>query len=64
MRPYHPRQLDRVRELTRPYYATHGEPVAWGWESAKQLGITDIDRPDFGEPQKFEDGEVPVFWVG
>ena len=64
MRPYHPRQLDRVRELTRPYYATHGEPVAWGWEGAKQLGITDIDRPDFGEPQKFEDGEVPVFWVG
>lgn len=63
MRPYRPEQIERVREVTRPYLSTHGEPVAWGWDGAKQLGITDIDRPDFGEPQVFEGGEVPVFWV-
>lgn len=63
MRPYRPEQIERVREVTRPYLATHGEPIAWGWDGAKTLGITDIDRPDFGEPQQLEEGEVPVFWV-
>ena len=63
MRPYHPSQIDRVRDVTRPYLSTHGEPVAWGWDGAERLGITDIDQPDFGEPQVFEEGEVPVFWV-
>lgn len=63
MRPYRPEQIERVREVTRPFLATHGEPVAWGWEAAKQLGIGDVNRPDFGDPQVFEDGEVPVFWV-
>jgi uncharacterized protein YcsI (UPF0317 family) len=63
MRPYRPEQVDRVREVTRPYLSTHGEPVAWGWEGAKQLGIKEIKKPDFGEPQIFEEGEVPVFWV-
>ncbi|KAJ5272326.1 hypothetical protein N7478_007451 [Penicillium angulare] len=63
MRPYRLEQIDRVREVTRPYLSTHGEPVAWGWDGAKQLGITDITKPDFGEPQIFEDDEVPVFWA-
>ncbi|KAJ5182400.1 hypothetical protein N7492_000016 [Penicillium capsulatum] len=63
MRPYRPEHIERVREVTRPYHSTHGEPVAWGWEGAKRIGITDIDRPDFGDPQEFLEGEVPVFWA-
>lgn len=63
MRPYRLEDVEKVREVTRPYLATHGEPVAWGWESVEKLGIGDLDRPDFGEPQVIEEGEVPVFWV-
>lgn len=63
MRPYRPELIERVRDVTRPYSSTHGEPIAWGWDGAKRLGITNINRPDFGEPQRFEEGEVPVFWV-
>ncbi|KAJ5737845.1 uncharacterized protein N7483_002970 [Penicillium malachiteum] len=63
MRPYIPEQIESVREITRTYLSTHGEPVAWGWEGAKELGILDIDKPDFGEPQQFKEGEVPVFWA-
>ncbi|KAJ6070971.1 hypothetical protein N7467_012290 [Penicillium canescens] len=63
MRPYRPEQIERVREITRLYRSTHGEPVAWGWDGAKQLGISDVDKPDFGEAQRFEEGEVPVFWA-
>ncbi|KAJ5919517.1 hypothetical protein N7454_009352 [Penicillium verhagenii] len=57
------RPLSAFGEVTRPFLATHGEPVAWGWDGAKDLGIVHIGSPDFGEPQIFEDGEVPVFWA-
>ncbi|CAG7931500.1 unnamed protein product [Penicillium olsonii] len=63
MRPYHPEDIETVRNITREYRLTHGEPVAWGWEGAKQLGIGDVTKPDFGEPQQFQEGEVPVFWA-
>ncbi|KAJ5957970.1 uncharacterized protein N7479_005120 [Penicillium vulpinum] len=63
MRPYRPEHIEKVREITRAYLSTHGEPVAWGWDGARQLGILDVAKPDFGEPQTFEEGEVPVFWA-
>lgn len=63
MRPYHESEVERVRDITRPYLATHGEPVDWGWDAVKRLGIRNIHDPDFGEKIEFKDGEVPVFWV-
>lgn len=76
MRPYRRSELDRVRETTRPYVLTHGEPIAWGWDGMARLGITDIDQPNWGDPPrarwggKFgeaqgltgEDDDIPVFW--
>lgn len=29
MRPYRPEDIERVRDITRPYLETHGEPIAW-----------------------------------
>ena len=40
-----------------------GEPIAWGWDGMKELGIKDIDKPDFGDAVTFREGEIPVFWV-
>jgi uncharacterized protein YcsI (UPF0317 family) len=48
MRPYKLSEIKRVRDITRDYTATHGEPIDWGWDAIERLGITDIDRPDFG----------------
>ncbi|KAL3426636.1 hypothetical protein PVAG01_00145 [Phlyctema vagabunda] len=73
MRPYKRADIERVREITRPYIATHGEPVAWGWQSIEQLGIKNIDVPDWGAAPLTLDGKplgkvlgdednVPVFW--
>jgi uncharacterized protein YcsI (UPF0317 family) len=39
----------------------HGAPVHVG--SPEQLGIADLDRPDFGDPVGRERGDVPVFWA-
>lgn len=70
MRPYKKADLESVRDLTRPFVSTHGEPVAWGWEAVKQLGIKDINAPEFGDrPLAFDGGDfeqggefMPVFW--
>ncbi|GME22639.1 uncharacterized protein LTHEOB_7841 [Neofusicoccum parvum] len=72
MRPYPRAAVERVRDVTRPYVATHGEPVAWGWDAVARLGIADVNVPDWGdapgtagegEPLRFGDEEnVPVFW--
>ncbi|GKZ22838.1 hypothetical protein AbraIFM66951_004962 [Aspergillus brasiliensis] len=63
MRPYHESDVQRVRDITRPYLATHGEPVDWGWDAVKRLGIRDIHDPDFGDRVEIREGEVPVFWA-
>jgi uncharacterized protein YcsI (UPF0317 family) len=60
MRPYKAAEIERVRDVTRPYRVAHGEPVAWG--DPAQLGIADVRRPDYGDPPLLEDGDVPVFW--
>ena len=62
MRPYPLSSLSLVRSLSRPFTLAHGEPVAWGPEGARALGIADIDAPDFGDPSEVREGEVAVFW--
>jgi uncharacterized protein YcsI (UPF0317 family) len=75
MRPYRRKDIEKVRDITRPYIATHGEPIAWGWDAVSRLGIRDISQPDFGEAPVAADGSplevgrcgsdeevVPVFW--
>jgi uncharacterized protein YcsI (UPF0317 family) len=60
MRPYKRDDVERVRDVTRPFRVAHGEPITWGDPAA--LGIGDLGRPDYGDPPRFEPGEVPVFW--
>jgi len=71
MRPYLRKQIEEVRNITRPYVATHGEPIAWGWDAVNKLGIKDLNEPEWGDrpltldgrPLGEEDDEVvPVFW--
>ncbi|UNI14586.1 hypothetical protein JDV02_001201 [Purpureocillium takamizusanense] len=75
MRSYRSRDVEKVRDITRQYGVTHGEPLDWGWEAVKRLGIQDLQQPDWGDAplaqngerlvrgeQGDEDAEVPVFW--
>ncbi len=54
MRPYRAADVERVRDVTRPYRVGHGEPVAWG--DPAQLGIDDVTRPDYGDPPVLRPG--------
>ncbi|MDQ6926092.1 MAG: DUF1445 domain-containing protein, partial [Candidatus Eremiobacteraeota bacterium] len=60
MRPYRANDVERVRDVTRPFRLAHGEPIAWG--DPAQLGIEDLAHPDYGDPPVMEAGDVPVFW--
>ncbi|HWA98963.1 MAG TPA: putative hydro-lyase [Pirellulales bacterium] len=61
MRPYRRDQIDLVREVTARYPRMHGEPVHFG--NPQLLGITDLARPDFGDPVSMAADEIPVFWA-
>ena len=60
MRPYHRDAVERVRTITRPCTAGHGEPVHWG--DPARLGIADIAHPEEGDAIVIAPDEVPVFW--
>ena len=60
MRPIPEAQVDRVRELSSRYPHAHGAPIHVGDPTA--IGITDLGRPDYGEPVPIDATEVPVFW--
>ncbi|CAK4031338.1 Hypothetical predicted protein [Lecanosticta acicola] len=74
MRAYSAAEIGRVREITAPFVATHGEPIDWGWGAVDRLGIEDINTPAYGDAPLTKDGKpfgdaawtsevVPVFWA-
>jgi uncharacterized protein YcsI (UPF0317 family) len=61
MRPI-PRELViRAVQVTCRYPAVHGAPLHIGDPGA--IGISDLAKPDFGDPVQINPGEVPVFWA-
>lgn len=62
MRPYKFQDLKKVRNITRSFIKTHGEPICWGYEALNELGIKDLSCPDFGDPIALDEDEIPVFW--
>lgn len=62
MRPYKTADVEKVRDISRAFRKTHGEPIDWGMDAIDRLGINDITKPDFGDPTTIEDDEIPIFW--
>lgn len=54
-------QVGAAVEVSGRYPAVHGAPVHVGDPVA--IGITDLSRPDYGDPPVLEPGDVPVFWA-
>ncbi|QHJ01612.1 putative hydro-lyase [Xylophilus rhododendri] len=61
MRPMSAAQAIRAIQITSRFPATHGAPVHFG--DPAEIGIADIDRPDYGERAEIRPGEIPVFWA-
>src|SRR5438445_1846543 len=61
MRPIAGSQLAKAVTASARFPNAHGGPVHVGDPAA--IGIGDITRPDWGDPQEFGRGDVPVFWA-
>ncbi|MGI5163841.1 putative hydro-lyase [Spirillospora sp. CA-253888] len=61
MRPVPAERVADAVRITARYPAVHGAPVHVG--DPAELGIDDLDAPDFGEAVEVRLGEVPVFWA-
>src|SRR5256714_1378818 len=61
MRPIAASQLTKAVTASARFPSAHGGPVHIGDPAA--IGIGDITRPDWGDPQHFAPGDVPVFWA-
>jgi uncharacterized protein YcsI (UPF0317 family) len=61
MRPVRHQQIVRAVQVTSRFPATHGAPVHIGNPAA--IGISDIGKPDFGDPVEIRSGEEPLFWA-
>lgn len=61
MRPMTPAQAIRATQVCSRFPRAHGVPVHIGEPAA--IGISDIQKPDFGDPVEIRPGEVPVFWA-
>lgn len=60
MRPISYNQIVKSVMLTGTMPKVHGCPIHIGDPSV--IGISDINKPDFGDCVKIKEGEVPVFW--
>ena len=61
MRPIRPADLAKAVTASARFPAAHGAPVHVG--DPAQIGITDIHKPDYGDAQHMEPGDIPVFWA-
>lgn len=61
MRPFTPANAIRAAEFTSRHPEMHGSPVHLGLP--EQIGIADLQRPDYGDAVPVHANELPVFWA-
>jgi uncharacterized protein YcsI (UPF0317 family) len=61
MRPILRTKVVRAVQITSRFPMVHGAPVHIG--DPERIGITDLSRPDYGDPLEIKPDEVPVFWA-
>ena len=59
MRPFTPANAIRMIQICSRFPSVHGAPVHFG--NPEAIGISAINRPDFGDAVTINEGEVPVF---
>ena len=60
MRPLPQAMVKKAYQLTEPMELVHGAPIQIG--APEEIGIADLNKPDFGAAVSIRDGEPPVFW--
>lgn len=61
MRPVSLAKVVRAVQITSRFPSVHGAPVHIG--DPEKIGLTDLAKPDYGDPVEIKKDEVPVFWA-
>ncbi|MBW5805214.1 putative hydro-lyase [Burkholderia sp. COPS] len=61
MRPMRGADAIRAVQVTSRFPGVHGAPIHLG--DPRELGIADLNAPEFGDAVTIRDGELPVFWA-
>jgi uncharacterized protein YcsI (UPF0317 family) len=61
MRPIPHNKVVKAVQVTSRFPSVHGAPIHIG--DPRQIGITDLMQPDYGDLVEIKEGEVPVFWA-
>ncbi len=61
MRPMKAADAIRAIQITSRFPSVHGAPVHIG--DPKLIGISDLSKPDYGDPVDVRADEIPVFWA-
>jgi uncharacterized protein YcsI (UPF0317 family) len=61
MRPIPASLAARAATASARFPGAHGAPIHVGDPAA--IGVRDLERPDWGDAQDFEPGDIPVFWA-
>lgn len=61
MRPIPASLVELAVRVSARFPSAHGAPIHIGDPGV--IGIRELASPDWGDPQEFTDGDVPVFWA-
>lgn len=61
MRPLASSLISKAVQISGEYEEVHGAPVHIG--NPEEIGINDINNPDFGDAVNVKENEIPVFWA-
>jgi uncharacterized protein YcsI (UPF0317 family) len=61
MRPFAPVDAIRAIQITSRFPSVHGAPVHLGRPDL--IGISDLSKPDYGDPVPVGPDEIPVYWA-
>lgn len=61
MRPIKEEDVLKAYTVTGKFPRVHGAPIHSG--NPEEIGIKDINNPDYGDTVEIKEGEIPVFWA-
>lgn len=63
MRQFFENDIEKVYHITERHQLSHGKPIGMGRKAQEELGILDLNQPDYGETVAIKTDMIPLFWA-
>ena len=61
MRPFNSCDAELAKQVSSRFPRVHGAPIHYG--NPREIGIFDLNKPDYGDAVNLKEGEEPLFWA-